>query len=257
MPLIKTEQTGTLAVRIYDTRAEMGNAAGNDAADVIVALLKKKPEINMIFAAAPSQNETLAALCERKDIDWTHVNAYHMDEYIGLSADAPQRFGTFLKNAIFGKLPFRSVSYINCTGSDPEVECARYAALLKKVKIDVVMLGIGENGHIAFNDPPVADFADKRIIKPVQLDEICRSQQVNDGCFARLEDVPKTALTLTIPTLFNADYLFCSVPAATKADAVYHTVNDAEISTKCPATVMRRHPHAVLYCDKDSAAKIL
>ncbi len=257
MPLIKTEQTGTLAVRIYDTRAEMGHAAGNDAADVIAALLEKKPEINMIFAAAPSQNETLAALCERKDIDWTRVNAYHMDEYIGLSADAPQRFGTFLKNAIFGKLPFRSVSYIDCTGSDPEVECARYAALLEKVKIDVVMLGIGENGHIAFNDPPVADFADKRIIKPVQLDEICRNQQVNDGCFARLEDVPKTALTLTIPTLFNADYLFCSVPAATKADAVYHTVTDAEISTKCPATIMRRHPHAVLYCDKDSAAKIL
>lgn len=257
MPLIKTEQTGTLVVRIYDTRAEMGHAAGNDAADVIVALLKKKPEINMIFAAAPSQNETLAALCERKDIDWTRVNAYHMDEYIGLSADAPQRFGTFLKNAIFGKLPFRSVSYIDCTGSDPEVECARYAALLEKVKIDVVMLGIGENGHIAFNDPPVADFADKRIIKPVRLDEICRNQQVNDGCFARLEDVPKTALTLTIPTLFNADYLFCSVPAATKADAVYHTVTDAEISTKCPATIMRRHPHAVLYCDKDSAAKIL
>ena len=257
MPLIKTEQTGTLAVRIYDTRAEMGHAAGNDAADVIVALLEKKPEINMIFAAAPSQNETLAALCERKDIDWTRVNAYHMDEYIGLSADAPQRFGTFLKNAIFSKLPFRSVSYIDCTGSDPEVECARYAALLEKVKIDVVMLGIGENGHIAFNDPPVADFADKRIIKPVRLEEICRNQQVNDGCFARLEDVPKTALTLTIPTLFNADYLFCSVPAATKADAVYHTVTDAEISTKCPATVMRRHPHAVLYCDKDSAAKIL
>ena len=257
MPLIKTEQTGTLAVRIYDTRAEMGHAAGNDAADVIVALLEKKPEINMIFAAAPSQNETLDALCARTDIDWTRVNAYHMDEYIGLSADAPQRFGTFLKNAIFGKLPFRSVSYIDCTGSDPEAECNRYAALLEKVKIDVVMLGIGENGHIAFNDPPVADFADKRIIKPVQLDEICRNQQVNDSCFARLEDVPKTALTLTIPTLFNADYLFCSVPAATKADAVYHTVTDAEISTKCPATIMRRHPHAVLYCDKDSAAKIL
>lgn len=138
--------------------------------------------------AAPSQNETLAALCERKDIDWTRVNAYHMDEYIGLAADAPQRFGTFLKNAIFGKLPFRSVNYIDCTGSDPEAECARYAALLEKVKIDVVMLGIGENGHIAFNDPPVADFDDKRIIKPVSLDEVCRNQQINDGCFASLSE---------------------------------------------------------------------
>lgn len=257
MSLIKSEKIGTLDVRVYDTRAEMGNAAGNDATDVIVALLAKKPEINMIFAAAPSQNETLAALCERKDIDWTRVNAYHMDEYIGLAADAPQRFGTFLKNAIFGKLPFRSVNYIDCTGSDPEAECARYAALLEKVKIDVVMLGIGENGHIAFNDPPVADFDDKRIIKPVSLDEVCRNQQVNDGCFASLSEVPHTALTLTVPTLFRADYLFCSVPAATKADAVYHTVTDREISTKCPATIMRKHPHAILYCDKDSGAKIL
>ena len=257
MSLIKSEKIGTLDVRVYDTRAEMGNAAGNDATDVIVALLAKKPEINMIFAAAPSQNETLAALCERKDIDWTRVNAYHMDEYIGLAADAPQRFGTFLKNAIFGKLPFRSVNYIDCTGSDPEAECARYAALLEKVKIDVVMLGIGENGHIAFNDPPVADFDDKRIIKPVSLDEVSRNQQVNDGCFASLSEVPHTALTLTVPTLFHADYLFCSVPAATKADAVYHTVTDREISTKCPATIMRKHPHAILYCDKDSGAKIL
>lgn len=257
MSLIKSEKIGTLDVRVYDTRAEMGNAAGNDTTDVIVALLAKKPEINMIFAAAPSQNETLAALCERKDIDWTRVNAYHMDEYIGLAADASQRFGTFLKNAIFGKLPFRSVNYIDCTGSDPEAECARYAALLEKVKIDVVMLGIGENGHIAFNDPPVADFDDKRIIKPVSLDEVCRNQQVNDGCFASLSEVPHMALTLTVPTLFHADYLFCSVPAATKADAVYHTVTDREISTKCPATIMRKHPHAILYCDKDSGAKVL
>lgn len=119
------------------------------------------------------------------------------------------------------------------------------------------MLGIGENGHIAFNDPPVADFDDKRIIKPVSLDEVCRNQQVNDGCFASLSEVPHTALTLTVPTLFRADYLFCSVPAATKADAVYHTVTDREISTKCPATIMRKHPHAILYCDKDSGAKIL
>ena len=146
---------------------------------------------------------------------------------------------------------------VNGSDPDPEHACEVLGKEIAACPIDVAFVGIGENGHIAFNNPPVADFADKRIIKPVQLDEICRNQQVNDGCFARLEDVPKTALTLTIPTLFNADYLFCSVPAATKADAVYHTVTDAEISTKCPATIMRRHPHAVLYCDKDSAAKIL
>ena len=257
MSLLKTEKIGTLDVRIYDTRAALGEAAGADAAAVLRARLAEKSEINMIFAAAPSQNETLAALCAQNGIDWSRVNAFHMDEYIGLAADAPQRFGTFLKNAIFDKLPFRSVNYIDCTGNDPESECARYGALLENRPIDIVLLGIGENGHIAFNDPPVADFNDKRLIKPVPLDEICRRQQVNDGCFARVEDVPKTALTLTIPTLFNADYLFCSVPASTKANAVYHTLTNTQIDTSCPATILRKHPHAVLYCDKDSAAKVL
>ena len=254
MSLMKTLAADRLEVRVYDTRAAMGEAAGGDIADTICALLKTKEELNMIFAAAPSQNETLAALLARSDVDWSRINAYHMDEYIGLAADAPQRFGTFLKNAIFNRAPFKSVNYIDCTESDPTAECARYGALLAGVKIDIVVLGIGENGHIAFNDPPVADFDDPEIIKPVALDEICRNQQVNDGCFARLEDVPKTALTLTVPTLFHADYLFCSVPAATKAEAVRRTVTDPAVSTACPATIMRKHPHAVLYCDSDSGA---
>ena len=257
MSLLKQCFADKLEVRVYDTRRAMGDAAGKDIADKMVELLAKKDEINMIFAAAPSQNETLAALISRTDIDWSRVNAYHMDEYIGLAADAPQRFGLFLKNAIFDKVPFKTVNLIDCTGDSPENECERYGSMLSKVHIDIVVLGIGENGHIAFNDPPVADFNDKAVIKPVSLDDVCRQQQVNDGCFKTFDDVPKTALTLTVPTLYNADYLFCSVPAATKADAVYHTVTNAEISEKCPATVMRRHAHAVMYCDKDSGAKIL
>lgn len=257
MSLLKELTADRLAVRIYDTRAAMGQAAGADIAAAICTLQKQKSELNMIFAAAPSQNETLAALISHRDIDWTRINAYHMDEYIGLAADAPQRFGTFLKKAIFDRVPFRSVNYIDCTGGDPDAECARYAALLRGVKIDIVVLGIGENGHIAFNDPPVADFDDPAVIKPVALDEVCRRQQVNDGCFAHIDEVPKTALTLTVPTLFAADYLFCSVPAATKAEAVRRTVTDAEISTACPATIMRKHPRAVLYCDRDSGAKLL
>lgn len=246
-----------LDVRVYDTRRAMGEAAGNDIADTVRALLAKKDEISMIFAAAPSQNETLETLVAAKGIDWSRVNAYHMDEYIGLDPDAPQRFGRFLMNAIFDKLPFKSVNLIDCAGSSPEAECRRYGDLLKNTHIDIVVLGIGENGHIAFNDPPVADFADKEIIKPVSLDEVCRNQQVNDGCFASLDEVPHTALTLTVPTLFHADHLFCSVPAATKADAVFHTVTDKEICEKCPATIMRRHAHAVLYCDADSGSRIL
>ena len=176
-----------------------------------------------------------------------------MDEYIGLSADAPQGFGNFLKNAIFGRAPFKSVNYINISAPDAEKECERYAALLAANPTDIVVMGIGENGHIAFHDPPVADFADKKMVKPVQLDEVCRNQQVNDGCFATLNDVPKTAITLTVPTLFAGDYLFCIVPAKTKANAVRATI-EGEIGEHCPATILRRHASAILYLDGDSSA---
>lgn len=249
-------QKDKLKVMIFDTREEMGNKAGSDAAQCIKKLLSEKEEVNMIFAAAPSQNETLAALINAEGIDWGRVNAFHMDEYIGLSPDAPQGFGNFLKNAIFSKLPFKSVNYIYIEGESAEEICVRYTKLIKENPIDIVCLGIGENGHIAFNDPWVADFEDKEVIKRVELDEVCRQQQVNDGCFSKIDDVPKYALTLTVPTLFKADYLFCTVPAATKADAVYKTVNN-EINEELPATIMRKHDNAIMYCDKDSGAKLL
>ena len=253
--MLKEVKKDKLKVMIFSTREEMGNKAGNDVAQCIKKLLSEKEEVNMIFAAAPSQNETLAALISEDGIDWNRVNAFHMDEYIGLSPDAPQGFGNFLKNAIFSKLPFKSVNYIYAEGETAEETCARYTKLIKENLIDIVCLGIGENGHIAFNDPWVADFNDEAVIKKVELDEVCRQQQVNDGCFAKLDDVPKYALTLTVPTLFNADYLFCSVPAPTKADAVYKTINN-EINEELPATIMRKHDNAIMYCDKDSGAKL-
>ena len=249
-------QKDKLKVMVFETREEMGNKAGSDAAQCIKKLLSEKEEVNIIFAAAPSQNETLAVLTKEEGIDWKRVNAFHMDEYIGLAPDASQAFGNFLKNAIFSKLPFKSVNYIYAEGETPEETCARYTKLIKENPIDIVCLGIGENGHIAFNDPWVADFNDKEVIKKVELDEVCRQQQVNDGCFAKLDDVPKSALTLTVPTLFNANYLFCTVPAATKADAVYKTVNN-DINEDLPATIMRTHDNAIMYCDKDSGAKLL
>ena len=183
------------------------------------------------------------------------MNAFHMDEYIGLSADAPQGFGNFLKAHIFGLAPFKSVNYIDISAKDPDKECERYAALLAEYPTDIVVMGIGENGHIAFNDPPVADFNDPKAVKPVLLDEICRNQQVNDGCFATLDDVPKYAITLTVPTLFAGDHLFCIVPAKTKANAVKATLC-GEIGEACPATVLRRHPSAILYLDGDSSALV-
>lgn len=253
---MKELKKDNLVFKIFDTRKEMGEAAGGDATEKIKELIEKKGEVNMIFAAAPSQNETLETLVNAKGIDWSKVNAFHMDEYIGLSADAPQGFGNFLKDRIFSKLPFKSVNYIYSENETDEETCIRYSKLIEENPIDIVCLGIGENGHIAFNDPWVADFNDEKIIKKVKLDEVCRQQQVNDGCFEKLSDVPEYALTLTVPTLFNADYLFCTVPAPTKADAVYKTFNN-EINEDLPATIMRKHSNAVMYCDKDSGAKLI
>ena len=254
--LLKEGKKDLLNYYVFDNRTNAGIYAAEDIAKAILALLEEKSEINMIFAAAPSQNETLAELLKRKEIPWNRINAFHMDEYMGLPGDAPQSFGRFLREAIFDKADFKSVHYINGNAEDIDEECARYSQLLTQYPVDIVCLGIGENGHIAFNDPGVADFGDSRLVKPVYLDEICRMQQVNDGCFASLQDVPMLALTLTIPALVRAKYLFCTDPAATKKNAVNETINGA-ISENCPATIMRKHGAAYLYCDSLSGADLL
>ena len=253
---MKTYFQDKLKVNISDSRTEMGAAAAFDIAAKIKELLAEKDEISMIFAAAPSQNEVLASLVADKSIEWSRINAYHMDEYIGLDSSAPQCFGNFLDAHIFGLVPFKSVNYIKSDSTDPDEESARYSSLLAATKIDIVVMGIGENGHIAFNDPPVADFNDEKIIKKVELDDVCRMQQVHDGCFPTFDDVPKYALTLTVPTLMSAEYLICTVPASTKANAVEATLC-GEYGEICPATALRKHDGAKMFLDKDSAHKVL
>ena len=244
-----------LEVRIFETRAEMGNAAAADIQRKFCELLREKPYINVIFAAAPSQNEVLAALALDKEIDWSRIHAYHMDEYIGLPADAPQGFGNFLRAHIFDLVPFASVNLIDSSATDASLEAERYGRMLDEHLPDVVVMGIGENGHIAFNDPPVANFRDPKTVKAVRLDEICRNQQVNDGCFASIDEVPTHALTLTVPALTRAPYLFCIVPASSKAWAVKETLTGS-IDEHCPASILRTHDNAILYLDRDSAANL-
>lgn len=246
--LLKEISRDKLKVKIFENRTEMGKCAADEIAQCAERLLEEKETINMIFAAAPSQNDMLEALCG-KELPWDRINALHMDEYVGLDKNHPQSFGKYLYDHVFGKVNFRSVRYISDYG---EV----YAEILRKEHIDIICLGIGENGHIAFNDPGVADFNDTKLIKKVKLDDVCRMQQVHDGCFPTLEDVPEYALTLTVPQMFSADYLFCVVPAKTKTEAVWRTVCE-DISENCPATVMRRHDGAIMYCDRDSGAKLL
>ncbi len=244
-----------LHVNVYPTRDEMGKSAAKDAAAQIQQLLNAKHFVNIIFAAAPSQNEMLFHLASHQDIDWSRVNAFHMDEYVGLSENAPQRFGYFLEQAIFGKLPFHEVHYINGNAADSAAECRRYASLLDAHPVDIVCMGIGENTHIAFNDPHVADLNDPLTVKLVELDEVSRMQQVHDGCFASIEEVPRTAITLTVPALLKAASIFCVVPGINKAQAVHHTIN-SPVSALYPSTVLRKHENTSLYLDVNSASML-
>ncbi|MBE7169321.1 MAG: glucosamine-6-phosphate deaminase [Williamsia sp.] len=241
-----------MRVRIYANRQQLGKAAAAEAARRIIDLLLSQEEISIIFAAAASQHEFLQALAEEPGIEWQRVSAFHMDEYRGLPPSHPQRFGNFLQEKIFGRLPFKQVFYLNESGHDDPQECDRYAALLEQYKPAITCMGIGENGHLAFNDPHVANFHDPALVKIVDLDEACKHQQVNDGCFPSIAEVPSYAYTLTIPALMQADHIFCMVPGKNKAPAVRNTLNEA-ISEQHPATILREHQGAILFLDEDSA----
>ena len=249
------EKVDALTVKRFDSRVAMGKAAAQEVTETLLDLLDTQCTVNMVFAAAPSQNEFLEAVVGRDDVDWARVNAFHMDEYVGLPTEAAQRFGNFLKDRLFSRLPFKSVNYLDGNATDIGDECRRYTELLLENPVDIVCMGIGENCHIAFNDPHVADFNDQALVKVVDLDIACRQQQVNDRCFDVLSDVPTHALTLTIPALMAADHVFCMVPGSNKADAVRHTLLD-DITPLYPSTVLRTHRNAMLYIDKDSASKL-
>ena len=251
--LLKEFMTDELRVKVFDNRTAMGEDAARDVANEMRRLLAEKAQINMIFAAAPSQSDFLAALVTEKDIDWKRVNVFHMDEYIGIAGDHPQSFAKFVKNHVADKFAVGAFYPLNGACESVSEECAHYEKLLRDFPVDIVCMGIGENGHIAFNDPGVADFTDPVLVKTAKLDEVCRNQQVNDGCFPDIDAVPKYAMTLTVPALMRAAKHFCIVPAPTKANAVKATLQ-GEITDLCPATVLRMQKDAILYLDRDSAA---
>jgi len=245
-------------LNLAETRADMGDRAASHAIQILQSVLSNQPRARVMFACAPSQDEFLAALVARSRdaIDWSRVTAFHMDEYVGLAASHPACFRQYLHSHLLNHLPSLSAfELIRGEASDTDAECARYAAMLDEAPLDLICLGIGENGHIAFNDPPVADFADSHAIKVVQLDLACRQQQVNDGCFPTLAAVPTHALTVTIPVFRRARVLSVVVPGPRKAAAVRATLHDP-VSTACPATILRTHPAATLFLDQASAAKL-
>jgi glucosamine-6-phosphate deaminase len=236
-----------LVLEVYPDRYSAGRAAGMLAAERLKTVLAEKGKARVIFAAAPSQNETLETLATASGIDWNKVTAFHMDEYIGLADDAPERFSFYLKTHLFDQCPFGEVHLL--VGNNPQHLCEEYAQKLIAEPIDLVCMGIGENGHIAFNDPPVANFNDLQLVKIVELDPICRQQQVNDGCFPDFDAVPKQAVTLTVPALMSGNCLICTVPGQRKAAALHRMIS-GNISTECPATILRTHKNCTVFTDQ-------
>lgn len=237
---------------VYAAKADAGRAAAAYVAEELQRALTERGTANVVFAAAPSQNEFLGSLVADTRVDWSRVNAFHLDEYIGLSETHPASFRRYLWEHLFQHLPFQSVHLLDGNAANPQHECARYSELLKQNPLDVACIGIGENGHLAFNDPP-ADFATRERVQVVTLDEACRKQQVGEGHFPTFADVPRTALTLTIPAILTARVISCVVPDARKAQAVRDTLL-GDVTLVCPASALQKHPACRLYLDEASAS---
>jgi glucosamine-6-phosphate deaminase len=243
---------GRLRVEVFPSRAMMGVAAARSVGDVIRDTLARQGRAAVIFASAPSQNEFLAALREEPGIDWPQVTAFHLDEYVGIPPGHPASFRRFLVDRLFSRVRVAAFHGLDGEAADLAAECARYTALLRAARPSLAILGVGENGHLAFIDPPVCDFAEPADVRVVDLDEPCRRQQVNDGCFPGLEDVPRTALSLTVPFLLRVPRAVAIVPGPAKRAAVAAALQ-GPVTTACPASVLRRHRDATLFLDDESA----
>ena len=245
-----------LRTSIFQTKDELGMAAAEEAKDLLDRTIRQKNEANLILATGNSQLTFLKAL-RTAPVDWSKVNIFHMDEYVGLDPAHPASFPLFLK--------FHFLNYIQpkaffpippSTQQNAQQLCNFYEELLHSYPTDLCALGIGENGHLAFNDPPFADFQDTRLVKIIKLDDASRRQQVGEGHFKNIDEVPTHAITLTIPALLAARHVLALVPEARKAEAVYRSLI-GPITPECPGSILRQAPQAHLFLDADSAQKIL
>lgn len=245
-------------VRVFPRRSAMGRAAAEHVMGILEQLQTEQDELRIVVGSAPSQDEFFHCLTDlplRERVDWSKVVVFHMDEYVGLSAEHPQSFRRYQFEHFVSKVRVKQFHGIEAEHSDPESACRRYGDLLAERPIDLVCLGIGENGHLAFNDPPVADFEDSLWAKIVELDFACRRQQVNDGCFSSIEKVPRRAITVTLRVFATARHLSGVVPGARKAAAVAAAL-EGPVSTACPASLLRKHPEAHLFLDAESASHL-
>jgi len=252
--MTRTLKVDNLKISIYENAKSMGNAAATFTAEILNKTIAEKGFANLILATGASQFSMLEALKER-EIDWQKITVFHLDEYKGISEEHPASFRKYLKERILDEVAPKKIYFLHGDAEDLHKEMNNYTEQLKKHPIDIACIGIGENGHIAFNDPPVADFNDPKLVKLVALDDACRNQQYGEGWFPTFEDVPKEALSLTIPAIMSSKTISCVVPDDRKSNAVRDTLY-AEINTNCPATILRTHPNTMLFLDEASASKI-
>lgn len=243
-------------IKMYDSKRKMGEAAASCAAQSLEEAIDRKGGANLILATGASQFEMLDSLTQKDEVEWSKVTVFHLDEYVGLDDSHPASFCRYLRERFEQQLPeaVKDFHYINGTANDPEKECHRVGEILQNHAIDVACIGIGENGHLAFNDPP-ADFETEEPFIVVELDEDCRNQQLGEGWFESLSDVPKKAVSMSIKQIMKSDKLIVTCPDKRKADAVAMAVNE-EISNTRPATVLRKHEDCTLFLDEKSASKI-
>jgi glucosamine-6-phosphate deaminase len=251
---IKSFKKDNLRVKIYATKNEMSSAAADFVANHLHKAIQSKGSANLILATGASQFSFLDAL-KKLPVEWKKISVFHLDEYKGISDQHPASFRKYLKERILDIVKPGKLYLIDGDAQNLEEMISRYETLLGSHPIDIACIGIGENGHIAFNDPAVADFNDPRLVKVVELDRACRMQQLGEGWFSTLDDVPKEAVSLTITAIMNCKAISCVVPDERKSMAVYNTLNGA-ISTACPASVLRKHPDAVLFLDQPAALLI-
>jgi len=238
---------------IFKTKSQMGVAAAASAAQVIKQAIKVKKQANMILATGTSQFEMLKNLAAADEIDWQEVTMFHLDEYIGLSADHPASFRRFLKERFVDKVPgLKAVHFVNGDAKDPQQECRRISAIIAKHPIDVALLGIGENGHLAFNDPP-ADFATLQPYIVVELDEKCRRQQLGEGWFKTIEQVPRRAISMSIRQIIKSECLILSVPEKRKAEAVRNAL-EGPVTPECPSSILQQHGNCKVFLDEQAAS---
>lgn len=242
-----------LRVRVFESQQALAATVAADVHAHLVETLAAQPAAALILATGNSQIRFLEALVRMGGVEWSRIVLFHMDEYLGIRADHPASFRRYMRARVESFLKPKAFHYIEGDALEPIEECERYAGLLAAQPIDLCCLGIGENGHLAFNDPPVAEFDDPHRVKVVKLDDACKEQQVKEGHFPSLEAVPPYAITLTVPALMAARRIICIAPETRKARAVRDALQ-GPIASSCPASVLRRQPHAALYLDADSAA---